>query len=61
MVDVEAVEKHRVLRSDHVVILGEAHTHSITWFARLTMARVIGKDNIEHVDIERLAPTKENF
>jgi hypothetical protein len=46
VVDVEAVE---------------AHTHSITWFARLTMARVIGKDNIEHVDIERLAPTKENF
>ena len=51
-----------MLRRNHVVIviLRKAHAQSVGWFARLAVADVIGKDDVELRDVERLPGTEEN-
>ena len=57
MIDVEALDQHGVLGGDHVVIvvLREVHAQAVGRLARFAVADVVGQNDVELRDIERLA------
>ena len=62
MIDMEAIDQHGVLGGDHVVIVvvREVHAQAVGRLARLAVADVVGKDDVELRDIERLPGPEEN-
>ena len=62
MIDVQAVDQHGVLGGHHVVIVvvREAHAQAVGGLARFAVADVVGKDDVELGDVERLAGPEED-
>ena len=62
VVDVQAFEEHGVLGPNHVVVivLGEVHAEAVGGLAGLAVADVVGEDDEELGDVERLAGAEED-
>ena len=62
MINVQAVHQHGVLGGDHVVVvvLRELHAQAVGGLARFAMADVVGKNDVELRDIERLSGPKKH-
>jgi hypothetical protein len=62
MIDMETIDQHGVLGGDHVVIglVREAHAQTVGGLARFAVADVVGQDDVELRNIERLTGPEEN-
>ena len=63
MIDVETLHQHGVLGGDHVivVVLRELHPQAIGRLAGFAMADVVGKNDVELRDVERLSRSKQHI